>query len=237
MMIAYKFLSSGAIGLFSRHAWPTPTADAAGEWVRVDGELLPCLNGIHASAKTQLIDWLDDELWEIELADPILEADGALVAAGGRLIRRVDAWDEDCARALVRHCIDNTVALTASTLAEAGRQSEARALTASGSTAGAELNLLQLAQNLDDRQAIPLLFLDDLRRLERGGRPEHADDAPASDEGGPTPAALAANLSYVCAHITAQLAEQTSRGTYDESFASERRHQATWLAERLQLDR
>jgi len=234
-VIAYKFLSSGAVGLFSRHAWPTPTADAPGEWVRVEGELQPCLNGVHACDCTRLVEWIDDELWEIELADPVVEADEELVASAGRLVRRVDHWNDESALAFVSHCIDSTVALTARSLVRAGREAEADALTNARSDAGSELDLPRLARELDDERALPVRFLDDVTRLARGGRPELADPAPTIDRGGPTPATLAANLSFVCAHIAAQLGEEESAGAYDESFAAERLRQTTWLADRLRL--
>lgn len=236
-MIAYKFLSSGAIGLFSRHAWPTPTAVAPGEWVRVAGEIRPCLNGIHACAKERLVEWLDDELWEIELDGDVLEADGELIASGGRLIGRLEAWNEEAARAFADNCIDNTVALAADSLAQAGRDVEAEALLASRSDPRAHMNVLQLVGSSDDEQPSSVLFLADVARLERGGRPELAVEAPSAEAGGPTPAALAANLSYVCAHITAQLAEEQSAGAYNQVFERERLRQAAWLADRLQLDR
>jgi hypothetical protein len=235
-MIAYKFLSPGAVGLFSRLAWPTPTADAPGDWVRVDGEIQPCLNGIHACAKARLVEWLDDELWEIELDGPVLEAEGELIAPAGRLIRRLEGWNDEAARAFIGNCIDNTVALTAEALARAGREAEAEALTAARSHPDAELNILELVQGPEVEKTMPLLFLEDVGRLERGGRPELADEVPTTAAGGPTPAALAANLGFVCAHITAQLAEQESAGTYDESFMRERLRQATWLTERLELE-
>jgi hypothetical protein len=79
------------------------------------------------------------------------------------------------------------------------------------------------------------VFVADVVRLQRGGRPELEEEAPAPDAGGPTPSALAANLGYVCAHIAAQLAEQENTGAYDESFARERFRQSIWLAEKLQL--
>lgn len=236
-MIAYKFLSSGAIGLFSRHAWPTPTAGAPGDWVRPEGEIERCLNGIHACAKAGLVEWLDDELWEIELADPVLEADGELIAGAGRLIRRVETWDVQCARAFIGHCVDNTVALAANSLAHAGREPEAEALTAAHSRPDTELKVLQLARNFEDDLTSPVLFLADVARLERGGRPELDEEAPTGGLGGPTPAALAANIGYVCAHITAQLAEQENAGAYDEAFARERLRQSTWLADKLRLER
>jgi len=236
-MIAYKFLSSGSTGLFSRFAWPTPAADAPGQWVRVDGEIKPCLNGIHACTRAQLVEWLDDELWEIELDGPVLEADGELIAPAGRLIRGIENWNDESARAFVSDCVESTVALAAESLVQAGRQVEAEAITAFRSRPDGELNVLQLAGTLDDAKASPVQFLADVVRLERGGRPELDEEAPATDAGGPTPAALAANIGFVCAHIAAQLAEQESAGAYDESFARERLRQSTWLVEKLQLER
>jgi len=235
-VIAYKFLSSGAIGLFSRHAWPTPTSDAPGEWVRVDGEVKECLNGVHACAKSQLVEWLDDELWEIELDGAVLEADGAVIAPAGRLVRRLEGWNDECARAFVGHCVDGTVALAAESLAREGRATDAEALLASRSQPGAELKVFELARNLEEDQSGPVRFAADMARLEHGGRPELDADAPTAEAGGPTPAALAANLGFVCAHITAQLAEQESAGAYAESFARERVSQSSWLAEKLQLE-
>ncbi len=236
-MIAYKFLSSGAIGLFSRHAWPTPTAEAPGEWVRVDGEIQQCRNGVHACAEARLVEWLDDELWQIELDGAVVEADGELIAPAGRLIRRLDRWNDECARAFVGDCVDTTVALAVKSLARSGREIEAEALTAPRSRANTERTVLQLVRTLEDEQTSPILFLADVARLERGGRPELVEEAPGADVGGPTPAALAANLGFVCAHIAAQLAEQESAGAYDESFVRERLRQSTWLAEKLQLER
>lgn len=235
-MIAYKFLSSGATGLFSRFAWPTPAADAPGQWVRVEGEIKHCLNGIHACPRAQLVEWLDDELWEIELDGPVLEADGELIAPAGRLIRRIESWNDEAARSFVGHCVERTVALAAESLVQAGREAEAEALAAFRSRPEGELKVLQLARGFHDDEASPVQFLADVVRLERGGRPELDKEAPTADAGGPTPAALAANLGFVCAHIVAQLAEQESAGAYDESFARERLRQSTWLVEKLQLE-
>lgn len=234
-MIAYKFLSSGAVGRFSRQAWPTPTADVPGEWLRVDGPIQQCLNGVHACTKARLVEWLDDELWEIELDDPVLEADGELIAPAGRLLRQLESWDFDCAQAFVRHCVDNTVSIAAESLVEAGRESEAEALTSSRSLPDAELKVLPITRSLEQEPSSSILFLADVARLERGGRPELDEEAPNPDFGGPTPAALAANIGYVCAHIIAQLAEQENPGAYDERFERERHRQSSWLANTLEL--
>ncbi|MEN3343033.1 MAG: hypothetical protein V7644_2437 [Actinomycetota bacterium] len=235
MVNAYKFLASGAVGLFSRHKWPTPAGGVPGEWVRVEGELRPCLSGIHACSASRLVDWLDEELWEIELGAPVLEDDGELLAPAGRLLRRIDGWDEGCARAFLSHCLDSTIVLAAESLSRVGRERDAQQLTASRWGPDSERSVLELARSFEDDPASPLLFLADVTRLERGGRPELPDVAPAADAGGPTPFALAANLGYVCAHITAQLAEQESAGSYEERFLGERLSQSRWLAHRLLL--
>ena len=236
-MIAYKFLSEGAVGLFSRHAWPTPTDDAPGEWVRVKGEIQPCLNGIHACTPEQLVDWLDDELWEIELEDPVEGADGDLVARAGRLVRRVERWNDECARAFIGHCVDYTASLAAQSLAQAGHTAEAETLNVQRAALDAEATVTVLARNLNTDGTSPVLFMADVARLQRGGRPELDHQAPSAEDGGPTPAALAATIGYVCAHLAAQLAEQQTPGAYGDSFARERLRQSAWLAEKLQVGR
>jgi hypothetical protein len=37
IMISYKFLESGAVGLVSGLRWPTPVDDARGDWVAAKG--------------------------------------------------------------------------------------------------------------------------------------------------------------------------------------------------------
>ncbi|MDQ2913939.1 MAG: hypothetical protein M3T56_11870 [Chloroflexota bacterium] len=234
-MIAYKFLSSGALGFFSGYTWPTPAADRPGDWVRASGELRQCQNGIHACTETQLVEWLDEELWEIELDGTAVDVESGLVAQAGRLIRRLEGWDEKCARAFVDHCADTTVALAAESLVLTGRKRDSEELSAARAGPQAEEKLRALARSFEDEPSSPIIFLDDVMRLKRGGRPESEERAPAEDSGGPTPFALAANLGFVCAHVAAQLAEQANPGTYNDTFGRERLSQSTWLAEQLRL--
>ncbi len=234
-MIAFKFLSSGAFGFFSGHAWPTPAAGLPGKWVRVSGELRQCQNGIHACTQEQLVQWLDEELWEIELDGTAVEVEGGLVARAGRLIRRHESWDGECARAFVDHCVDSTVAVAAESLLKAGRKQDAEELTAWSARPEAERKVRMLARSFEDESSSPVTFVDDVTRLERGGRPESEEAALPEEKGGPTPFALAASLGYVCAHVAAQLAEQATVGAYEETFARERLSQSTWLAAKLRL--
>lgn len=98
----YKFLAAGSVGRFSGFAWP------AGEWVQSDRPLEACTAGIHACRVHELLDWLDDELWEIELAGAVEETSDLLLAERGRLVRRVETWSPETARALTEWCVGRT---------------------------------------------------------------------------------------------------------------------------------
>jgi hypothetical protein len=102
-MIAYKFLRSDGTGVFTRFPWPLPV-DGPGEWVQSSIEA--CRSGIHACRVRDLPLWLGGELYAIELSGDIVAEPTKVVAERGRLLRRIDAWD-DIARAEYAHaCAD-----------------------------------------------------------------------------------------------------------------------------------
>jgi hypothetical protein len=104
-MLAFKFLASGSVGLFSGYLWPVPERGEEGAWVGVDGNVEACATGVHACRLgVGLLDWIDDELWRIELEDAVDVADDVVLAARGRLVSRIDAWDADAARAFASAC-------------------------------------------------------------------------------------------------------------------------------------
>lgn len=90
-MKAYKCLNGDGTGVFSRYAWPLPDA-GSGAWV--ESEIDPCRSGVHACRPGDLPYWLATALYEIELEEPVDELETKVVARRGRLVRRVDAWDE-----------------------------------------------------------------------------------------------------------------------------------------------
>jgi hypothetical protein len=100
-VIAYKFLDAGAVGPFTGFRWPVD------EWVEADGVDL-CSEGIHACRVRDLPVWLGRELWEIELDGNVVEQELKLVAPRGRLLRRIDEWNDDVAREFGRFCARRT---------------------------------------------------------------------------------------------------------------------------------
>jgi len=100
-VIAYKFLRRDGTGVFSGFAWPLPDG-GPGEWV--DARVDPCGSGIHACRRADLPLWAGRALYEIELAGDIVEQASKVVAPRGRLLRRIDAWDDALRDEYTRMC-------------------------------------------------------------------------------------------------------------------------------------
>jgi hypothetical protein len=109
-MRAYKVLRDGR-SEFTGWQWPLPSRERPGEWVRACGPIALCFNGIHASTAAQLPHWLGTDIWEIELGGDVVREEAALVASQGRLLRRVDAWDEPMRRRFAEMCLHRARAI------------------------------------------------------------------------------------------------------------------------------
>jgi hypothetical protein len=90
-VIAYKFLRDDGTGVFTRFAWPLPDREP-GAWV--EAPIVTCHSGIHARRVRDLPLWLGRELYEAELDGEIVDEPTKVVASPGRLLRRMDAWDD-----------------------------------------------------------------------------------------------------------------------------------------------
>jgi hypothetical protein len=101
-MRAYKCLTSDGLGVFSRFPWPLPSG-TPGSWV--ESNVATCQSGIHACRSLDLPFWLTPVLYEIELDGPVDEPPMKLVAPRGRLLRRIDAWDDESRLAYAEMCI------------------------------------------------------------------------------------------------------------------------------------
>lgn len=233
-MIAYKFLERGAIGPFSRFSWPRPAEDNPGEWVATADEVRQCFHGVHASLTDDLLNWLDDELWQIELDGEIIDSNGMLVAQRGRLLRRVDAWDDTTASAFAADCALRARHRALAALRRVGLTDEAEQLLQAS-----ELDQVQAAaaaahQSTDDADAAELTgFVADAISLTTGLRPDAWRDSTRSDTAiSQRPAATAANVAFVVAHIAgreAATANPNDSRSYETAFNAERAAQLAWL--------
>jgi hypothetical protein len=109
-VIAYKFLRPDATSLFTGFRWELANGEP-GPWVEASVD--PCRSGIHACRASDLPYWVGRALYEIELDGEIVERRRKLVASRGRLLRRVDAWDDELRDAYTRMCADRAHELAA----------------------------------------------------------------------------------------------------------------------------
>lgn len=227
-MIAYKFLAEGAVGRFGGVAWPPPRGRGPGEWLHAGGRTEPCRSGIHACRAEQLPEWLDDELYAIELAGRVVEHETALVASRGRLVGRLEGWTPAAAQEFARACTWRARDRAAALLRRSGE--DARGLLAAPSLA-ALARAAAAGAAREGPAGTACGYVADCVALLAGARP---DDWAAAAPRPVSPGALAANLGFVGAHVAGFAAESTG-GRYEDGFRAERGDQRAWLLERLEL--
>jgi len=96
-VIAYKFLAQGAVSPFTGFRWPGP-----GEWVGAPAGRDDAW--VHACRPADLPYWLDDELWRVELGEPVRAARYQVAAPQARLVSRIVGWDPALGRDYARAC-------------------------------------------------------------------------------------------------------------------------------------
>ncbi len=98
-MRAYAFLDPTATDYVSGVRWPVPDERGPGAWLEPEAD--SPLRGYPAD---QLLWWLDQQLWEVELAGDVHKTGRSVLGARGRLLAPVDAWTPDVALELTRDC-------------------------------------------------------------------------------------------------------------------------------------
>ena len=211
-MIAFKFLREGRVAPFARVAWPAPSSDTA--WMRRRGPGRACDQRVHACRLDDLPEWIDAELWRVQLDGNVAVDCGKLVADRGRLLRRVEGWDGAAAAELATAC---TLRAREAALAMLGAGPQADALAAA--PAG-ELQAVAraMAAGLDAVRERAASYVADAAR--------HADLAVAEPATAPGHAAAAA---FIAAHAAAFATDDVA------AAGAERAWQARWMAERLAL--
>jgi hypothetical protein len=103
VVIAYKFLRPDGTSVFAGFPWPMPNG-GPGAWV--DAPVAPCRSGIHACRPSDLPFWVGRALYEIELDGDVVADATKVVAPRARLLRRIEAWNDDLRDTYTRMCAD-----------------------------------------------------------------------------------------------------------------------------------
>jgi hypothetical protein len=205
--------------------------------VEVRGTLEPGSNGVHALRRGRLVDWIDDELWLVEVAGDVEEIDDMLVARRGRLIRRILGWDEDAPREFGESCIWRARDLAAESLDRAGLERERVALQSAEGLGSLQALAAAEAQSVTGAAADALVDLADVVQVSRGGWFETYVGHPGAG-GAATPGAIAANIGFVVATAAGSVAADAAGrpDAFDDGWDAERGRQLAWLTDSLDLD-
>lgn len=235
-MIAYKFLTEGAVGRFSEFRWPVPAGGSPGDWVAPDEKIEACRVGIHACRLHDLPGWIDDELWQIELDGPIEEGASLVIASRGRLVARVETWTSALALEFAEACTLRARDQAFRSLSRNGLTAEAQRVVSALTTEAVQRESVAIAVRAKGEPAQAVAFAADAVSLLDGRRPEMWQRRP-EPERPQSPSATAANLGFVVAHAAGREAADDSAApdAYEHGFASERQWQVEWLRSRLGL--
>jgi hypothetical protein len=204
MRVAWKFLARGAVGPFGGLRWPEPSASGPGAWVRpTPGEVFAC-------RVPDLPWWLAEELWEVQLEEPLRALETQVASSAGRLVRRVEAWDDSAMLDYGIACAHRARALAVAALRAEGRTGEADGLAAAQGIVRIARLATQLAGEAKIRPAANLAGYV-------------AESATRASQGAAAAAAIIAANAAVFA-----------RGN-NAAFDLEREWQARWIAQRTGL--
>jgi hypothetical protein len=209
---AYAFLDPAATDYVSGVRWPVPDERGPGPWLEA-GAGAP-LRGYSAD---QLLWWLDQQLWQVELAGEVRETDRSLLGARGRLLALVRAWTPDVAHELTTDCALRLRDRTVAALDADGRE-EAAAVLAGAGDLESIADAAASAASGDGGGSLLAGYMADLVRV-------------ASLM--PDPARGAAVAARIAAH--AHAGGDEGKPGYEEAYAEERARQAEWLRTRLEL--
>lgn len=211
-MAYWKFLLAGAVSPFTGYAWQP------GQWASA-GESHECQAGFHACRAGDLPYWLNAELWEFELAAPVVQATSKVVSSRARAVAKVTEWDAETADELALACARRTAKHAADELSAAHLGGEAAQL-ADVMTSAAPGDWLEVAEGCGAAASA------------RGARQAaklcgYVQDAIQAVEVYPVASS---------AYIAARTANQRSSASGHDPYLAERAWQAAWLVRRLRLD-
>jgi len=89
--------------------WSLPEGDKPGEWMPpIEGRLVPCVRGYHLCRPNDLINWIDECVFEVEWqGKDILEENDKVVVREARLLRKVANWDINTFRLFACDCVEH----------------------------------------------------------------------------------------------------------------------------------
>jgi hypothetical protein len=102
----YKILNQDGKSPYQGAEWYLPKGKHPGKWMpRVD-RIERCGSGYHICKRGQAVQWLDAQIYEVEVKGELLKCNNKCVAQQARLIKKFDTWDEQTQRLFAADCAE-----------------------------------------------------------------------------------------------------------------------------------
>ena len=82
-----------------------------GKWMPLIEGIYPCVRGYHICKGEQVLHWLNEELYEVEIKGEQIREDNKIVASEARLVRRITTWNKRTARLFACDCAEHVLFL------------------------------------------------------------------------------------------------------------------------------
>jgi len=113
------YKTTGARGeTYGGYHWPLPQKVKGkwipGEWTTpIEGELEPCENGYHITDAAHILDWANNNLYEVEYKGALVAHDDGdkWVCRQAKLTRKIEKWNDKTLRLFACWCARNALAL------------------------------------------------------------------------------------------------------------------------------
>ena len=110
-MKLYKVLGKGGVSCNGGSGkWFLPKDDKPGKWMPpIKGKLKPCENGYHLCRFENLLEWINEEIYEAEGRGENIECDNKIVFGEARLLKKLESWNEKKARLFAAECAEHVL--------------------------------------------------------------------------------------------------------------------------------
>ena len=109
----YKILTADNKGEYSKYDFTKylPVDGKPGKWLRKIENIEMCERGYHCFTPEHILEWLNVQLYEVEIKGRRVHGDNKTVAQQMRFIRKVDAWNDRSARAFSCWCAERVLSM------------------------------------------------------------------------------------------------------------------------------
>ena len=106
-MTYYKTLTEEHKGPYSNFNFAKylPKDDQPGPWLPSRRGLKLCKKGYHVTDANHLLEWLQAEIWEVEVKGKCLEDDNKSSHSSIRFVRQITTWNDRIARLFAVWCV------------------------------------------------------------------------------------------------------------------------------------